>query len=133
MTKFRLGSVEGQSMEDDTSLSFLIQGLELFLQFDPTMHINTALVFLTVAINPGIRKTDIERRLKLSNSAGSRHILMMTRKGDVSRLDRPGHDLISTDTDPLDSRSLRCHLTKKGVALRDRIIATLKRIPTSTR
>ncbi len=118
-------------MTDHTSstLSYMAQGLELFLQFDPTMHIPTALVFLTVATSPGIKKTELERRLNLSNSAGSRHILMMTKKGDVARLNHAGHDLIFTDQDPLDSRSHRVHLTKKGAALRDRIIATLKRIP----
>lgn len=83
-------------MTDHTSptLAHMAQGLELFLQYDPTMHINTALVFITVAISPGIRKTYIE---------------------------------------PLDSRSLRVHLTKKGGALRDRIISTLERIPNHAR
>lgn len=111
----------------------MAQGLELFLQFDPTMHIPTALVFLTVANKPGIRKAEIEKMLNLSTSSGSRHVLVMTKKGDFTRLNKPGHDLIFTDADPLDSRSLRCHLTKKGAALRDRLITTMKRIPSHAR
>lgn len=121
-------------MDDNTSpLAYMAKGLELFLQYDPTMHIPTALVFLTVAIKPGIRKAEIERMLNLSTSAGSRHIMVMTKRGDFTRLSKPGHDLIFTDQDPIDSRSLRCHLTKKGLALRASMIATLERIPSHAR
>lgn len=117
-------------MDDEATLSYMTQGLELFTQYDPTMHIPTALVFLTVASKPGIRKADLERLLDLSHSSGSRHVLVLTKDGDQTRLGKPGHDLIFTDTDPLDSRSKRCHLTKKGGLLKQRLISTLKRIPT---
>ncbi|MBC8036078.1 MAG: winged helix-turn-helix transcriptional regulator [Rhizobiales bacterium] len=115
-------------MSDKATLTYLAKALELFGVYDGAMHLPTILVFLTVANEPGIKKTELERRLGLSNSACSRHVMMLTKKGDFARLGHVGHDLVFSETDPLDSRNKRVRLTKRGDALRDHLALVLKRI-----
>jgi len=110
------------------TLSYLSQALELFTAFDNAMHLPTALVFVTVAVEPGIKKSELEKRLGLSTSASSRHIMMLTKQGDKVRLGHSGHDLVFSETDPLDNRNKRVFLTKKGAALRDHLYLILGRI-----
>jgi DNA-binding MarR family transcriptional regulator len=108
------------------SLGYLLQVFDQFRAFDPTMHLPTALVFLRVAMKPGIRKTEIEKELSLSSSAAHRHIAMLTKEGDTGRTDNPGFDLVFMDADPLDSRAKRVFLTKKGAALAQSLLNILE-------
>lgn len=108
------------------TLGYLIQVFDQFRAFDPTMHIPTALVFLRVAMKPGIKKADIEKELSLSASSATRHILMLTKEGDKARTNNPGFDLVYTDTDPMDSRAKRVFLTKKGATLAQSLLNILE-------
>ena len=97
-------------------LNKLIEALNQFCSLNHTMHVPTALVFMQVAIQPGIRKPTIQRRLGLSASACSRHIRMLTKDG-YSGTAASGFDLVWTDLDPQDARQKRVWLTTDGVAL----------------
>lgn len=108
------------------TLGYLIQVFDQFRQFDAAMHLPTALVFLRVAMKPGIKKTEIEKELSLSSSAAHRHIAMLTKEGDKARTNNPGFDLVFMDSDPMDSRQKRVFLTKKGATLAQSLLNILE-------
>jgi DNA-binding MarR family transcriptional regulator len=107
-----MASTIGQSGD----LNKLIEALNQFCSLNHTMHVPTALVFLQVAMRPGINKPVIQRTLGLSTSACSRHIRMLTKEG-YSGTGTSGFGLVWTESDPQDARQKRVWLTPVGVAL----------------
>jgi DNA-binding MarR family transcriptional regulator len=97
-------------------LELLMLPLEQLRDQDPAMEVPTALVFMRVALEPGIKKTEIERQLKLTRSAAHRHIALLTREGDISRrgAHTRGLGLVMRKPDPNDGRAKRLYLTRKG-------------------
>jgi DNA-binding MarR family transcriptional regulator len=100
------------------SLDFLVQPLEHLRDQDSAMEVSTALVFIRVVLQPGIKKTEIERQLNLTRSAAHRHIALLTEEGDVSRRGSQsrGLGLVIRKPDPQDGRAKRLYLTRKGQA-----------------
>jgi DNA-binding MarR family transcriptional regulator len=102
--------------EGGHDLNKLMQALNQFCSLNHTMHVPTALVFMQVAMQPGIKKPNIQRSLGLSTSACSRHIRMLTKEG-YSGANASGFGLVWTESDPQDARQKRVWLTLEGVAL----------------
>jgi DNA-binding MarR family transcriptional regulator len=97
-------------------LEQVIQALKELRALCNSMHLPTILVFMQVAMQPGIQKPYIQRKLGLSTSACSRHIAILTHEG-YTRKKRAGFGLVWTDFDPDDSRQKRVWLTPKGASL----------------
>jgi len=98
-------------------LGYLIQAFNRFRALNNSMHVPTAVVFMQVAMRPGIRKPEIQKGLGLSTSACSRHIRMLTKEGDKSGTGNDGFGLVWTESDPEDARQKRVWLTPDGVSL----------------
>jgi DNA-binding MarR family transcriptional regulator len=105
-------------------LQALVQPFEQLRSQDSAMEVPTALVFIHVALQPGIKKTEIERQLNLTRSAAHRHIALLTQEGDVSRrgVDTRGLGLVVRKPDPKDGRAKRLYLTRKGEAFAQSLV-----------
>jgi DNA-binding MarR family transcriptional regulator len=90
--------------------------LEKLREADRGMDMGTALVLLYVAQYPGITVSELQRLADLDKSAASRHVLILTEKGDVAR-GRKGMGLVEYYPDPQDARVKHVKLTAKGQAL----------------
>jgi len=53
------------------ALGYLIQAFNQFRALNNSMHVPTALVFMQVAMRPGTKKPEIQKRLSLSTSEAS--------------------------------------------------------------
>jgi DNA-binding MarR family transcriptional regulator len=115
MTEYREPEVATSAVSGEI-LNKLMLALNQFCELNHTMHVPTAMVFMQVAMQPGIGKPSIQRRLRLSTSACSRHIRMLTREG-VSGTGNCGFGLVWTESDPEDARQKRVWLTPEGVSL----------------
>jgi DNA-binding MarR family transcriptional regulator len=104
------------------ALESLIQALSQFRALNSSMPVPTALVFMQVAIWPGIEKPNIQRKLGLSTSACSRHIRLLTREGYPGS-GNGGFGLVWTDSDPEDARQKRVWLTPEGMSLAQSLLA----------
>lgn len=96
--------------------------IELVRRLDPSdsMSISTVLMLLYVMQYPDSTIKELERATGMSKSATSRHLLILTERGDRAR-SRPGLGLITTYEDEQDARVKRAKLTPKGVKLQSDI------------
>jgi DNA-binding MarR family transcriptional regulator len=94
--------------------------LEKLRELNPHMPSSTALIFLYVASKPGVQVRELEDLTGMTNSATSRHVLVLTERGDVAR-NQPGLGLVDQFPDMDDLRIKRLRLTPKGEALADAI------------
>lgn len=99
--------------------------LERLREFNPHMPSATALLFLYVAAKPDMQIRELEQLSGMTNSATSRHILVLTERGDVAR-GQPGLGLVEHVTDPFDLRIKRVRLTAAGKQLADNIVKILE-------
>lgn len=106
--------------EKPRSLGRAILTLEKIREFNPHMPSATALVFMYIAAKPGIQVRELEDLTGLTNSATSRHVLVLTERGDVAR-NQEGLGLVEQYPDPFDLRIKRLRLTPKGGALADKL------------
>lgn len=92
--------------------------IELIRRLDPsdTMSVSTVLMLLYVMQYPDSSVKELEKVSEMSKSASSRHILILTERGDRAR-GRPGLGLVTTYEDPQDARVKRVKLTPKGQKL----------------
>ena len=96
--------------------------IELVKRLDPSdsLGVNTVLMLLYTMQYPGSTIKEFERVSGMSKSSASRHILILTERGDRAR-ERPGLGLVMTFEDPHDARAKRVKLTPKGEKLKAEI------------
>jgi DNA-binding MarR family transcriptional regulator len=96
--------------------------IELIKRLDPSdsMSVSTVLMLLYVMQYPGSTIKELEKVSEMSKSSASRHLLILTERGDRARA-RPGLGLVTTYEDPHDARVKRAKLTPKGVKLQSDI------------
>lgn len=103
-----------------TPRSFMkaILPIELVRKVDPSdsLSASTILMLLYVMQYPDSTIKKLEQVSELKRSAASRHILILTDRGDRAR-GRPGLGLVTTYEDAQDSRVKRVKLTPKGEQL----------------
>lgn len=92
--------------------------LEKMRELNPHLPTSTVLVFLYVVNKPDLTMREVEKLIGLTSSAASRHVLLLTERGDVAR-NQPGLGLIEQYTDDQDMRVKRLRLTPRGAALAD--------------
>ena len=80
----------------------------------------TALILLYVMSKPGVQIRELEVMTGMSNSATSRHVLVLTERGDIAR-NQPGLGLVEQFSDARDMRVKCLRLTAKGETLADSI------------
>lgn len=92
--------------------------IELIRKIDPSdsLSASTVLMLLYVMQYPDSSIKKLEQVTELGRSAASRHILILTERGDRAR-SRPGLGLVTTYEDNIDSRVKRVKLTPKGEQL----------------
>lgn len=109
------------------SLMKAILPIELIRRMDPSdsLSASTVLVLLYVMQYPDTSIKKLEQVTDLSRSSASRHVLILTERGDKARA-RAGLGLVSTYEDHEDARVKRVKLTPKGERLRDDILKIME-------
>lgn len=113
---------EGDSYKRD--LRCLIRIVDEFRALDAQMELSQLLVYLLIAASPGKKVADLLPATGLSRSALSRNILALSGgeyRADHRAKSKPGLDLITTVTDPFDSRAQLAAPTRRGVGLAEKI------------
>lgn len=105
---------------DTRGLVNLFELVEVFRDLRPEMPMQTASIFLAIALRPGITQADLAILTGLSQSSVSRNITSMTTR---DRHGKPGLGLVVQRHDPMDGRAYEQHLTKEGRALADRLLS----------
>ena len=106
--------------EKPRSVGRAILTLEYLRELNPHMPSATALVFLYVAAKPGIQVRELEVLTGMTNLATSRHVLLLTERGDIAR-NQPGLGLVEQYPDPFDLRIKKLRLTSKGAMVADKV------------
>ncbi|MCA3560532.1 MAG: winged helix-turn-helix transcriptional regulator [Aestuariivirga sp.] len=103
---------------DTRSYMKAILPIELVRKIDPSdsLSASTVLMLLYVMQYPDSTIKKLEQVTELRRSSASRHILILTERGDRARA-RPGLGLVTTYEDAQDSRVKRVKLTAKGQRL----------------
>lgn len=98
--------------------------LELFRTIRATMPLQYAVTLLMVARDEGKSVTEYARKLGVSNSVMSRHLLDI---GERNRHMTEGFGLVTYRQNPINTREHEYYLTPKGYAMVQRIIRAHKR------
>ena len=103
-------------------LNQLLSCLEVFRQVDQEMPSQRIVLFLLVASRPGMRMSDVAKKLGLSSSAVSRNLSELSKWG--IGINKPGVDLLYAEENPQDRREKMIYLTPKG----ERLVETLNKL-----
>lgn len=104
-------------------LNRLAGAIEELRSINPELPAQTAMTFLVVALNPGLKIGDIGDRLGVSHAAASRNVGAL---GSGVRGGAAGLNLIATEESPEDSRAKVVNLTSKGMRLAEKLAKTLE-------
>lgn len=114
-------------MADTTrhSLMKTILPIELIRRLDPSdsLSASTVLMLLYIMQYPDSTIKKLEQVTEMTRSSASRHILVLTERGDKARA-RVGLGLVTTYEDADDARVKRVKLTPKG----QRLLADIAKI-----
>jgi DNA-binding MarR family transcriptional regulator len=100
------------SIQQKVMLTRAAHFIAQFRSLSSDLQIPTALIFMSIAQEPGIIVKTMMRKTKLSQSSCSRNIALLSQ---TDRHGKPGHGLIEARPDPSDSRRQMIYLTPKGV------------------
>lgn len=113
------------NIENAEVLGRLAAALEEFRRLAPKMEVNQIVIFLLIAQKRGIRMTELGTLTGLSRSSVSRNVLALSKEAytDHRRATSEGLDLVTTVTDPFDSRGKIVALTAKGAEIARRVVS----------
>jgi DNA-binding MarR family transcriptional regulator len=89
----------------------LLRTIGTFRSLDPDIPSQTIATFLVAMDHEGETISQLRDRLGMTTASASRNIAYLT---DWHRLKRPGLNLLTADTDPMNRRTRRVFLTVKG-------------------
>lgn len=89
----------------------VFQIIEEFRKIYPDMQMQTAAVFVTIALNEGITMKDLGQRCGLAQSTSSRNVALLS---DKLRHDKDGYGLVVATEDPVERRRKIIKLTPRG-------------------
>lgn len=120
MTRMADKSGARQSLSDDekAGAKALLTALEAFREIRHDMPLQYVVSFLLVCEEEGLGPNEYAKRIGVSPSVMSRHLLDI---GDRNRNMEKGFELIYKRQDPMELRRFRCFLTDKGRVLARRI------------
>lgn len=84
------------------------------------MPMQTAAIFLAIALRSGITQAQLAAMVGISQSSVSRNITALSA---MTRQGKEGLNLVVQRHDPMDGRAHEQHLTKDGRALADQFLA----------
>ncbi|GGX91321.1 hypothetical protein GCM10007160_18530 [Litchfieldella qijiaojingensis] len=90
------------------------QILEEFRQIYPDMQTQTAVFFVTIAMNPGITMKELMERTGTVQSTCSRNVSLLS---EWLKHNKPGYGLVQAMEDPVERRRKIVKLTPKGERL----------------
>jgi DNA-binding MarR family transcriptional regulator len=100
------------SVQQKVMLTRAAHFIAQFRSLSSDLPIQTAVIFMTIAQEPGITVKTLMRKTKLSQSSCSRNIALLSK---IDRHGKPGHGMVEARADPSDSRRQMIYLTPKGV------------------
>lgn len=100
----------------------LVAALEEFRKLDPDMQMPMAATLLLVALDDGISRTEVMRRLNVAGSTASRNLTGLM---DRARHGRPGHGLVAQRVNPQERRWRMHSLTPEGRRVVRRLAAII--------
>jgi DNA-binding MarR family transcriptional regulator len=107
-----MNMVQMPAADGHTLIRNLARVIEEFRKLDPEMQAQQIAIFLYVAAaSPHVSMKDLERLTGLSGGGVSRNVAAL---GEIHRKGMPGHDLLTTRTNPLDRREKFVSLSAKG-------------------
>ena len=101
-----------------TGMMRVFQILEEFRKIYPDMQMQTASIFVTIAINQGITMKDLAQRIGVAQSTCSRNVALLS---GMLKHDKPGYGLVVATEDPVERRRKVVNLTSRG----ERVAASL--------
>lgn len=101
------------------ALNGIMNALAILRGEDEQMQMQTAQVFIAIAMTPGITSQKIAQAVGLSQSSVSRNTAAL---GEWHRLGKPGHNLIEAVEDPRERRRKIHFLTAKGRTVAAKVI-----------
>lgn len=102
-----------------TSVSKMKRFLEEFRKLDKEIPSQQIYVFLLVADKPNISMRELIAITGHSSSTVSRNVAAL---GSTHRTGEPGHDLVISYDDPLDSRNKLVRMNHKGETFLNRLV-----------
>lgn len=96
----------------------LFRRIEVFRELNSEMPMQTASIFLMIAMKPGVHQRDLPDLLGLSQASISRNIQNLSK---MTRQGSPGLDLIEQRIGSLGGKTPELHLTAAGRALASRL------------
>jgi len=89
----------------------VFQIIEEFRKIYPDMQMQTAGIFVTIALNEGITMKDLGQKCGLAQSTTSRNVALLS---DKLRHDKDGYGLVVAEEDPVERRRKVIKMTTGG-------------------
>ncbi len=105
-------------------LNNISDAVEMMREIHPDMTLNQVMVFLTVAVRPGVTQREIMETLGVADSSASRIVAILS---DYGNRGTGPFKLIELVEDKRDRRNKLLHLTKKGQSLASKLAAAASR------
>ena len=115
-------------MNARNTLLGMASAVEQFRRYQPDAPVSRVIVFLTVALKPGITMREVEKGLKVSQTTMSRHVAILGTAGfrdPMTGKRERGWGLLEAMRDPEDYRQKRLWLRPKGRKLAKQMAARL--------
>ncbi len=106
--------------QERQSFRSLFNVFEVVRDQDSDMSISQATVFFWVCLNEGRTQADLRQSLGMPSSTASRSLAALSK---MHRLGKEGLDLIEWVECATDRRQKELYLTRKGTALRNRLVS----------
>ena len=104
-----------------SGLRDLFRSIEVFRELNAEMPMQTASMFLMVAMKPGVHQRDLPDLLGLSQSSISRNLQVL---GNANRQGKPGLGLVEQRIGSLGGKTPELHLTQAGKAMARRLLSS---------
>lgn len=111
---------EFSSDQERQSFRNIFNLFEVMRMQNADMSVSQATVFLWVCLNEGRTQADLRQSLGMPSSTASRSLAALSK---VHSLGKAGLDLIEWVESPTDRRQKQLYLTRKGIALRNRLVS----------
>lgn len=104
-----------------SGLRKLFRSIEAFRGLNSEMPMQTASIFLMIAMKPGVHQRDLPDLLGLSQASISRNLRVL---GKVNRQGKPGLDLVEQRIGSLGGKTPELHLTPAGKVMARRLMSS---------
>lgn len=108
------------------ALSQLIPVLQYLRdEIDAELPMQAAMVYLTVASNPGVTMKELQEAVGISQASCSRNVAALSA---FHRLNKPGYNVVVATEDPLERRRKVVRLTEKGQRIANGLSSLVRQV-----